>query len=475
MTEFDENTLICPAAGLCSQAGFLPVPLKCVPPESLADMEVYIVGGDSYSLYSADGFRFSDRDAQRLLGSGVEYVYIAVRDHQKYSRTIEECLVNIITDRRVISEKKAQILYATSTELANQILSTPPNALQIDRTANMSRATVQLILNDNDAFSQLFETFNHDFYTATHMVNVCGLAISLGQKMGLAEANVLQKIGTGAMLHDIGKQFIPPEILNAPGSLTHEQFDIVKNHVKLGYDHLLKVGNLSEEALAVVFEHHERMDGSGYPQGLKHDQISPLGRLAGIVDSFDAMISMRPYRDIRFSAADALQMIEDEAPEKFDLDIVRAFASVLENAGQVESDQKNKSTQDDLDDPNEIAASPETQYYFRFPVEVRKIARMNGKIRSATPERMIAYRLSCTEIGLLSDHPFAPNQNLLVSAKPFEKIGLKNLVSVVTNCQDRGGGWYTVDARLLQAQQPEQVAKIKQVTVVREVSPILVQ
>ncbi len=474
MNENTTNFLMCPATGICSQAGFLPVPLQCVPPESLADMEIYLAGGDSYSLYSADSFRFSDQDAQRLLGCGVEYVYISVRDHLKYSRTIEKTLENIISDRRVISEKKAQILYATSTELANQILAAPPNAEDIDRTAKMSRATVKMILNDDNAFSQLCETFNHDMYTATHMVNVCGMAIALGQKMGLVDSNILQKIGTGAMLHDIGKQFIPSDILNAPGSLTTDQFYVVKNHVKLGYDHLLKIGNLSEEALAVVIEHHERMDGSGYPKGLKHDQISLLGRLAGIVDSFDAMISMRPYRDIRFTVADALQMIEDEVPEKFDRDIVRAFASMLENAGQVEPDPEDKSTQDEMDALNKGVPSKDTQYYFRFPVEVRKITNANGKIRSTSPERLIAYRLSCTEIGLLSDHPFTPNQNLLILAKQFDKMGLKNLVTVVVDCRDRGGGWYTIDTQLLQSQSPELVADIKQVTVVREVSPILV-
>ena len=473
MAENNNNSLICPAAVFCSQAGYLPVPLQCVPPESLADMEIYLAGGDSYSLYSADEFRFSDRDAQRLLSSGVEYVYISVRDHQKYSRTIEQTLENIIADRSVISEKKAQILYATSTELANQVLASPPDAEQINRTGNISRATVQMILNDTNAFSHLFETFNHDFYTATHMVNVCGMTISLGQQMGLVDSTLLQKIGTGAMLHDIGKQFIPLEILNAPGTLTPGQMDIVKNHVKLGYDHLLEVANLPEEALAFVIEHHERMDGSGYPQGLKHDQISLLGRLAGIVDSFDAMISMRPYRDIRFSAADALQTIEDEAPDKFDLDIVRAFAAVLEKAGKIEPGPHDQPV--GLADSNDIATSQDAQYYFRFPVEIRKISLVNGQIRSNSPERMIAYRISCNELGLLSDHPIPAKQNLLVSAKPFEKIGLKNLVVVVTDCQDRGGGWYTVDTNFLQPQRPEQVAKIKQVTVVREISPILVR
>lgn len=459
---------------ICSQAGYLPIPLHCVPAESLAGLQIFLAGTGGYSLYSAIDMRFEQRDSKRLLDSGVEFVYVSVKDHQVYYRTMEGALEKIVADPNIKAERKSEILYATSIELSNQLLAAPPGKEEVQRAANLARATVQLIMKDKAAFGRLCEAFNHDFYTATHLVNVCSLTISLAQKMGLVDPQVLQLLGTGGMLHDIGKIFVPAELLNSPNPLTHEEFELIRTHVDRGRQHLEKVMDVPPEMLAIIAEHHERMDGSGYPNGLKHDELSPLGRVASIVDTFDAMTAVRPYRPESYSVAEALELIEDETPDKYDAEVFHAFAAMVETsingAGKDEADsfaaRRANRTSVDMSGPKH------TQLYFRIPIVVQRVRRIAGKLTLGPPEKVIAHKMSCLKLGLLSNRPFELDQNICICAPKLESIGMGKLLAVVSRCRNQGGGWYTVEAQFHKAQSAETIEKIKAVTVVREISSL---
>ena len=461
---------------LCCKAGYLPAPLRCVPAGSLSGIELYLASRNGYSLYSSADLSFGNPDAARLLDSGVEFVYISVRDHRKYYDTIEKSLENIISDTTIQEEKKSEILYATSIELSNQLLAAPPDKSEVQRASNLARATVQLIMKDKSAFGCLYDTFNHDFYTASHLVNVCGLTISAAQRMGMFDGDILQQVGTGAMLHDIGKVFVPREILNSVGKLTSSEFDIIKSHVNRGIEHLKKVMELPGELLAIIAEHHERMDGSGYPNGLKHDELSELGRLAGVVDSFDAMTSVRPYRSETFSVQDALQSIEDESPDKYDREIVHSFASLINTSSSMNS-AASEGGQDSSENtgvrPRQSKDTVKHVHYcFRIPVVLRRMRKIGGKIILGPPERLIAHKMSCLNVGVLSDKPYKLDQNILITSPKLESVGLNKLWAVVTQCRSHGDGWYSVDAQFPNPYPPELVQKLKTITDVREVSAL---
>ncbi len=458
---------------LCHQAGYLPVPLRSVPPEGLADLEVYLFNGRSYHLYRSTDIHFGQKDYQRLMGSGVEFVYVSVKDHQVYYRTIEESIEKIVSDADTQLERKTEILYSTSMELANQILLKPPGRNEIDRTAKMAHVTVQLIMQDQNAFSRLFEISNHDFYTATHLVNVCSSAISLANKIGLGDQQVLNKLGTGAMLHDIGKIFIPSELLNAPGKLTNAQHAQLRSHVELGRAHLSEVSDLPPEAMAIVAEHHERMDGSGYPNGLKGEQISAMGRLGGIVDTFDAMTSVRPYREHTFSVEDALQLLEDQAQEKFDKEIVKAFNKLMQQALNVDNNNSKKigetSVQPSSPDFNWIETDNYTgrrhlRYHFRLRAMLRKIQRVKDNLRVGPAEKIIVHNISCSGIGLLNPKPLKLNENIMISIAGNDSEQQTNLTAVVIRCVDHADGWFTIGTKFHQQQSDSLIDKIRNIT-----------
>ncbi len=149
---------------------------------------------------------------------------------------------------------------------------------------------------------------SHDDYTYQHSVNVCVLSILLGISNGYNRTQ-LQTLGTGALLHDIGKINIPLEILNKPGSLTDEEYMIVQKHSLDGFKIIRDSSEIPLLAAHIALEHHERVDGKGYPRNLVQENIHEYGLIVAVADIFDALVSDRPYRR-GFSNQDAMRIVE---------------------------------------------------------------------------------------------------------------------------------------------------------------------
>lgn len=147
-----------------------------------------------------------------------------------------------------------------------------------------------------DALVGLCKLRQTDDYTYTHCVNVSVLSVMFARGLGLSGPS-LHAIGMGGLFHDLGKSLIPLRILNAPRKLSDSEFDIMRRHPGLGHEQLEHVGNVPKEVLQVILEHHEKYNGEGYPHGLSGDAISFAGRVASIVDVFDALSSRRVYKE----------------------------------------------------------------------------------------------------------------------------------------------------------------------------------
>jgi HD-GYP domain-containing protein (c-di-GMP phosphodiesterase class II) len=154
---------------------------------------------------------------------------------------------------------------------------------------------VESINRHPDALLSLARLKTADEYTYMHSVAVCALMVSLGRQLGLDDAQC-RDAGMAGMLHDLGKAAMPQEILNKPGKLTDEEFDIIKTHPARGYEMLLDSTNVSDGAKDVCLHHHERYDGTGYPHKLGGDKISLLARMGAVCDVYDAVTSDRPYK-----------------------------------------------------------------------------------------------------------------------------------------------------------------------------------
>jgi putative nucleotidyltransferase with HDIG domain len=166
-----------------------------------------------------------------------------------------------------------------------------------------------------------------DEYTEEHTRRVALRAVQVGEELGLAPGR-LRTLAAGGLLHDIGKLSVPDEVLKKPGSLDEEEYAVIQRHPENGRRLLRELGGFANEVLRLVHDHHERLDGSGYPQGLVAQELDLDTRILAVCDVYDALISTRVYR-AAWSAEKALSFLYGQAGSAFDLRCVEALARVL--------------------------------------------------------------------------------------------------------------------------------------------------
>lgn len=176
------------------------------------------------------------------------------------------------------------------------------------------------------AFVSLARLKTIDDCTYMHSIAVCALMAALAKELGLSEAEIKQAALAGLM-HDVGKASIPLEILNKPGALTEAEFEVVRQHPRLGHDMLMQANITDPVALDVCLHHHEKMDGSGYPKKFNANQISLFAKMGAICDVYDAVTSVRPYKNAWEPGIALKRMASWEG--HFDMVILKAFVKSL--------------------------------------------------------------------------------------------------------------------------------------------------
>lgn len=166
-----------------------------------------------------------------------------------------------------------------------------------------------------------------DDYTYMHSVAVCAMMVGLAKQLGM-EAEQVRLAGMAGLMHDLGKALMPMEVLNKPGKLTDAEFNIIKTHPSEGHRMLLTGRDVSPVVLDVCLHHHEKTDGSGYPKGLKADQISLFAKMGAVCDVYDAITSNRPYK-LGWDPAESLRKMAEWASGHFDGKVFQAFVKSL--------------------------------------------------------------------------------------------------------------------------------------------------
>jgi putative nucleotidyltransferase with HDIG domain len=195
--------------------------------------------------------------------------------------------------------------------------------LELEPARALIRETVASIIRNQDALLGLNRIRAVDLYTFEHSVNVSVLMVAFARTLGL-EPDGIEAIGLGALLHDIGKTRIPEAILNKPGRLSDDEFALIRRHVEYGYDILSQTPGIPSVALDVLLEHHERIEGTGYPAGKSGEAISYYGQMAAIVDVYDALTTERVYHGA-ISPHEALRKFLEWSPHYFDRALVQQF------------------------------------------------------------------------------------------------------------------------------------------------------
>ena len=185
--------------------------------------------------------------------------------------------------------------------------------------------TLRSLAGDDKTLLALAGIRSYDRYLAEHSVNVCILSMVLGRDLGLDSVTSLE-LGVSAMLHDVGKVFVPGDIVKKPGRLTEEEWEHIRRHPTQGARALAGLHDLPALASTIALQHHVRSDGSGYPSLPPGQRPHLLSRLVAIVDSYDALTTERPYRR-RWAAQEAIAWMLYEAPGQYDRQLMARFAS----------------------------------------------------------------------------------------------------------------------------------------------------
>ncbi len=288
----------------------------------------------------------SDRDIEKILGAGIREVYIdtGLGEDVDDAPTATEVLRELDQEIQGIADEAetAAPRAATREELsrahkvhaeANLIMRGIMNDVRLGRQvhAEVMEPVVEKmaasLLRNNGALLSLTRIKNKDEYTFQHSVSVAALLIAFCRGLGL-DAEILRHAGLGGMVHDVGKMQTPDRILNKPGKLTDDEFVVMRHHVVASREILEITPNIPPTALHVAAQHHERYDGSGYPDRLKGDDISRIGQMAAIIDVYDAITSDRVYHK-GMPPTEALRKMFEWSKFHFNPELVHAFAKVV--------------------------------------------------------------------------------------------------------------------------------------------------
>lgn len=306
---------------------FLPIYLESLVVDSVLSFDLFIKLGREMVLYRSKQLAFTDDSRRKLLDNKVEKLYVPFTAKHEYQKYIESNLGKIIQDPSIREEKKAGIIYEASKALVKDVLANPSLGENIQRSKDMVANQVSYILKGREAFLNLMRITSFDYYTYTHSVNVCTFGIALADQLGIKNEANIKDLGLGALLHDIGKSKVSERILNKRAPLNRAEFEIVKRHPEWGIDVVKDNSLISEDARYPIIQHHERMDGSGYPSGVVGKHIHDFGRIIAVCDVFDALTTRRVYQDA-LETFTAFRVMHDNRHE-FDEKILREFTVLM--------------------------------------------------------------------------------------------------------------------------------------------------
>lgn len=276
-----------------------------------------------HSIYNSRGETLIGRDVvlnrkyiDSLKRLGIPALYI-----------IDESLPDFYIED-VISEKSR----VEAVKLARNILqgrSTTKSRLEsalINESREIISDIIEQLLENSYLMVNLIDIRSTDDYLFGHSVNVCVLSLITGISLGY-DRNSLMSLGMGSLMHDLGKTLIPDYILNKPGPLSPDEFQLIKKHSEYGYSILTNSGSYIKEISALIaLQHHERYNGEGYPKGLQGANIHEFSQIVGIADVFDAMTADRVYRKAH-QPYEAFEMLAGSGNFFFDYKLVMAFLS----------------------------------------------------------------------------------------------------------------------------------------------------
>jgi HD-GYP domain-containing protein (c-di-GMP phosphodiesterase class II) len=299
------------AAGTLPEPDFVPVDTEILRPGEGFEFDLYrLARGKQHELFHPRGTAFREEDRDRLSLSGAHCVYVQEGQEGLLRRYVRDLLEDLIHRPPDSLRAHSRMLAACGLSIAPELLAEPEQPVLYGQALRVAEAAANLALREPAASLFLLQELRRDALVSTHLFNVAAMSVALAARMGIARVGTLRDIAYGGLLHDIGKARVPQEILNCTSPLNEEQIVLLRSHADYGLQLAHAAEGITRDAACMVHQHHERLDGSGYPIGLAGDDLPLASRICGVVDIYDAMTCPRPYREAFHpqTAADYLLM-----------------------------------------------------------------------------------------------------------------------------------------------------------------------
>ncbi len=303
--------------------------------DSIVGVDVFACAGEDSEpiLFVSKEETIKPSKLRQILNEGVLKLYIGKECFQKYQTYLRDHWKQILDDKNLSIATRTSVLNEVLLDAMNVSFRTGDTETIVNATQTLGAGIVKVFGEEKVLVSRLSAVLHHDFATFTHSANVACYAALLAKHLGYS-AKEQKEIVVGALLHDVGKLSIDERILRKPGRLDEFEFREVQKHPLLGYRQLANRNDLSYAQLMMVYQHHEKLDGTGYPVGIIGEEIHPWARLCAVVDIFEALTSTRPYRSPMDHKV-ALTILQKEAGKQLDAQMVEAWSELVIERGSL--------------------------------------------------------------------------------------------------------------------------------------------
>jgi len=301
------------------------VMLKDLKPDMILAEPIYDFDG---KILFSEGLRLNEKRIQRIYNLDKKSFYIEELQKQERTTTTRHAGVleqKAATRKEILLNETRNEASQIVGEMLDQVLD--GNSLKAEKIKKIVVRMINVILIDERVVLNLSNLSSIDNYLLSHSVNVCVLSLVAGVYLGLSQSKLMQ-LGSGALIHDIGKMLVPQEVYNKPEKLTDQEFIEIQKHTSYGYKILKDTLKFDADTANIALSHHERMDGLGYPNQLTKYEIPIFAKIVGVADVFDALTSNRIYCDKIDYYQGVLYLIE-HSNTQFDIDIVKKFVTMI--------------------------------------------------------------------------------------------------------------------------------------------------
>jgi HD-GYP domain-containing protein (c-di-GMP phosphodiesterase class II) len=307
----------------------MPIGIGTLRASNMCQFDLYRQGEKSSPpvLYCRRSHPFVQEDIDRLVARGIRTLYISSNDSQAYRDYLRD---NILKNEDIPPEQRYQALCEAARAVLSKALSGGDSATAVQVTGDLSQEIVNTVCDSRMMVNQLLKSMMHDYSGFTHAMNVSTYCLLLARQLGISDERELLRIGQGALLHDIGMQYVPRRILDKSRKLTEKERQVLQQHTTRGFVELSRRDDLTAGQLMMVYGHHERCDGRGYPAGLVRAEIHEYARLCAVVDVYAALTNDRPHRAAS-RHANVIEYLDRQAGRAFDEEMTRCWIATVQN------------------------------------------------------------------------------------------------------------------------------------------------